>query len=63
MVLVNLARKSGIDSEAALRAASAKFSRRFAHVERIADERDVQLRDLTFDELDEIWERAKVVAQ
>jgi len=63
MVLVNLARKSGIDSEAALRAASAKFSRRFAHVERIADERDVELRDLTFDELDEIWERAKVVAQ
>jgi len=63
MVLVNLARKSGIDSEAALRAASAKFSRRFAQVERIADERDVELRDLTFDELDEIWERAKVVAK
>jgi tetrapyrrole methylase family protein/MazG family protein len=63
MVLVNFARKSGIDAEAALRAASAKFSRRFAQVERIADERDVELRDLTFDELDEIWERAKVVAQ
>jgi MazG family protein len=63
MVLVNLARKSGIDAEAALRQANAKFSRRFAHVERIADERDVQLRDLSFDELDEIWERAKVVAR
>jgi tetrapyrrole methylase family protein/MazG family protein len=63
MVLVNLARKSGIDAEAALRQANAKFSKRFAHVERIADERDVQLRDLSFDELDEIWERAKVVAR
>jgi tetrapyrrole methylase family protein/MazG family protein len=63
MVLVNLARKSGIDAEAALRAANAKFSKRFAEVEKIADQRDVQLRDLTFDELDEIWERAKVVAR
>jgi tetrapyrrole methylase family protein/MazG family protein len=60
MVLVNLARKLGIDSEAALRTASAKFAARFANVERQAAERDVELRTLSMDELDELWERAKV---
>jgi len=63
LVLVNLARKTGIDSEAALRGASAKFAARFAKVERIAVDRDVQLRDLTLDELDELWQEAKVVAR
>ena len=60
MVLVNLARKLGIDSEAALRSASAKFATRFADVERQAAERDVELRTLSMDELDELWQRAKV---
>jgi MazG family protein len=59
MVLVNLARKSGIDAEAALRAASAKFAARFASVERQAAARDVELRALSFEELDELWEQAK----
>ena len=59
MVLVNLARKLGLDAEAALRAASAKFAARFAHVERAAAARDVQLRSLTMDELDELWQAAK----
>jgi tetrapyrrole methylase family protein/MazG family protein len=61
MVLVNLARKLGIDAEATLRAASAKFAARFAHVERLAAERQVELRSLTFEELDELWDEAKVV--
>ncbi len=59
MVLVNLARKLGIDAEAALRMASAKFATRFANVERQAAERDVELRTLTMDELDELWQQAK----
>jgi len=63
MVLVNLGRKLGIDSEAALRQASAKFAARFAHVERLADEQKVQLKDLSFDQLDELWEEAKVAAR
>ena len=62
MVLVNLGRKLGIDAEGALRAASAKFAARFAHVERLAAEHDVLLKDLTFDQLDELWEEAKVAA-
>ena len=63
MVLVNLGRMLGIDSEGALRQASAKFAARFAHVERLAVERDVQLKDLSFDQLDELWEQAKVATR
>ena len=59
MVLVNLARKLDIDAESALRAASAKFAARFAHVERLASQRDVELRALNMDELDELWQAAK----
>ena len=59
LVVVNLARRLGIDAEAALRAASVKFAARFAHVERAAAERDIQLRGLTMEELDELWQAAK----
>ena len=59
MVLVNVARKQGIESEAALRRANEKFRRRFGIVERLAAERRVALRDLTFEALDELWTAAK----
>jgi tetrapyrrole methylase family protein/MazG family protein len=58
-VVVNLARRTGIDAEAALRAANAKFRTRFGVVERLAVEHGVALRDLSFAELDELWDRAK----
>jgi MazG family protein len=58
-VLVNLARKLGIDPEAALRAASRKFARRFARVERIAETRQLQLKALGLDELDDLWQEVK----
>lgn len=59
MVLVNVARKHGIEAEGALRAANDKFRRRFAHVERRARERGVALRELSFEQLDELWVEAK----
>jgi tetrapyrrole methylase family protein/MazG family protein len=58
-VLVNVARKRGIEAEAAVRAANAKFKRRFASVERQAAERGVALRDLDFAALNELWDVAK----
>lgn len=58
-VIVNLGRKLGIDPEAALRAASRKFAGRFARVERLAAERQVELRALGLDALDELWHEAK----
>ncbi len=45
-VLVNVARRRGIEAEAAVRAANTKFRRRFASVERQAADRGVALRDL-----------------
>ena len=59
-VLVNLARKLGIDPEASLRAASRKFARRFAGVERLASERHLELKALGLDALDELWQDVKV---
>jgi tetrapyrrole methylase family protein / MazG family protein len=58
-VLVNVARWQGIEAEAALRSANDKFRRRFASVERRAAERGVALKDLSFDELDALWDAAK----
>jgi len=59
MVLVNVARKQGVEAEAALRRANEKFRSRFAIVERLAAERAVTLRDLSFEALDELWDAAK----
>lgn len=59
MVVVNLGRKQGVEAEAALRAANDKFRRRFRIVERLVAERGVALRDLSFEELDELWDLAK----
>jgi MazG family protein len=58
-VLVNVARKRGVDAEAAMRAANAKFRRRFGSVERQASARGVALRDLDFAALDAMWDVAK----
>jgi len=58
-VLVNVARKRGVEAEAALRAANAKFRRRFGRVEAMAAARGVALRELDFAALDELWDAAK----
>jgi len=58
-VLVNVGRKTGVEVEAALRAANDKFRRRFRHVEGAAAARGVALRDLSFEELDALWDAAK----
>jgi MazG family protein len=58
-VLVNVARKQGIEAEAALRAANEKFRRRFGRVESMVAAKGVALRDLDFAALDELWDAAK----
>jgi MazG family protein len=58
-VLVNVARRRGIEAEAAVRSANAKFKRRFASVERGAAAQGVALRDLDFAALDVLWDAAK----
>ncbi len=58
-VLVNVARKRGVEAEAAMRAGNTKFRRRFGSVERQAAARGVALRDLDFAALDALWDTAK----
>jgi len=57
--LVNVARKMGIDAEAALRASNAKFRRRFAKVEEGAWSEGRTAEDLSLDEMEAYWQRAK----
>ncbi|MEO7665234.1 MAG: nucleoside triphosphate pyrophosphohydrolase [Candidatus Limnocylindrales bacterium] len=59
LVVANVGRKMGIETEAALRAANEKFRRRFRIVERMVAERGVAIRDLDFATLDELWQAAK----
>jgi len=59
LVVTNVGRKLGIESEAALRAANTKFRERFRHVERMVAERGVAMRDLDFATLDDLWDAAK----
>lgn len=54
-----LARKHGIDAEAALRGTLERFSARVRHVERAARERGVEPRTLSAAELDALWQHAK----
>ena len=57
--LVNVARKMGIDAEAALRASNAKFRRRFAKMEQGAWEQGRSVEELSLGEMEELWQRAK----
>jgi tetrapyrrole methylase family protein/MazG family protein len=57
--LVNIARRLGIDSEAALREANQRFYRRFTYMEEACHQRGVNIGVLSFDEQNELWEEAK----
>lgn len=59
LVITNVGRRLGIESEAALRAANTKFRERFRRVERMVAERGVAMRELDFATLDELWDAAK----
>ena len=57
--VVNLARHAGADPETALRAANAKFERRFAAIERALAARGKSPRQSTLTEMDALWDAAK----
>ena len=56
---VNVSRFIKVDSEMALNAATDKFIRRFAQVEKLAGERPMT--EMTLAELDKLWDRAKAM--
>jgi tetrapyrrole methylase family protein/MazG family protein len=57
--LVNIARRMGIDSEAALREANGRFYRRFSCMEELCRQRGLIFANLSFDEQNALWEEAK----
>ena len=56
--VVNLARALSIDAESALQSATGKFEKRFRTMER-AVPADREFKELTFDEMNALWEAAK----
>jgi len=58
-VVANLARHLKIDPEAALRAANAKFTRRFSKIETALAAEGRRPEDSTLAEMDALWDRAK----
>ncbi|AHM05193.1 Nucleoside triphosphate pyrophosphohydrolase MazG [Roseibacterium elongatum DSM 19469] len=58
-VVANLARHLKVDPEVALRAANAKFLRRFHHIEATLAERGKRPEDSNLAEMDALWEAAK----
>jgi len=57
--VVNLARKLGIEPRQALERANDKFTRRFEAMERLAEQRGVEVGRASLEELDKLWEEVK----
>ena len=58
-VMANVARHLGVDPEAALRGANAKFVRRFGSIEAALATEGRKPEDATLEEMDELWDEAK----
>jgi len=58
--IVNLGRFLSLNPEEALRKTIDRFAKRFAHIEESMHARGVQMKDSTLEEMDKLWEEAKV---
>ena len=58
--LVNLARHVGADPEQALRGTNVKFERRFSYIERALAAQGRALESASLDEMDALWNEAKI---
>src|SRR5436190_3782552 len=56
---VNLARKLGVEPGQALERANAKFTKRFEQVEKLAEERGLEMGRASLEELDRLWDEVK----
>lgn len=57
--LVNLARKNGINPDDALEYTNKKFRNRFMYIEEKAKQLNKNMKDMTLDEMDAIWNESK----
>jgi tetrapyrrole methylase family protein/MazG family protein len=58
--LVNVSRWKNVDSESALRGTNLKFKKRFAYVEQGAKKQGRELSSLNLDEMEALWQEAKI---
>jgi ATP diphosphatase len=59
--LTNLARKLGVEPEAALRMANDKFQRRFEGIEAAAKQQGKPLKEMSLAEMESLWQAQKRV--
>jgi MazG family protein len=59
LVMTNLARRLGVDPEASLRGANARFVRRFGFIETALAAEGRAPEDATLEEMDKLWDEAK----
>ena len=57
---VNVSRFLKVDPEFALTRSNEKFITRFLEVERLANEKGINMKEKTIEELDELWNQAKI---
>ncbi len=58
---VNVARFLKIDAEEALTSSNEKFIERYVVVEKLAEERNIDMKTTPIEELDELWKEAKTI--
>ena len=61
--VVNVSRFINVDSEEALTKATDKFIDRFSKVEKMAEEKGLNMKETDLDELDKLWDEAKKVSK
>ncbi len=61
--MVNLARHINVDAESALRAATTKFAKRFRAVEARVKAAGKEMKSMTLEELDAVWDAVKAEAR
>ena len=59
--VVNVLRILKIDPEAALNATSEKFIRRFEMMDELARENNLELEEMTLEEMDWLWNKSKEI--
>lgn len=57
--LVNYARKIGINPDTALEMANLKFMKRFSYIEKACQNKNLDIKSLSMDALEELWQEAK----
>lgn len=58
---VNISRFLGVESEEALTLSNEKFIERYVIVEKLAEERNINMKETPIEELDELWKEAKII--